>query len=68
MMSKISVKGDDQHELYQWLTSKAKNGVEDSEVQWNFHKYLIDEQGNLVRNLAPTTEPADPQILDWIES
>ena len=36
MMGKISVKGDDMHELYQWLTQKSKNGVEDSEVSWNF--------------------------------
>lgn len=40
MMSKISVKGDDCHPLYTWLTSKALNGVEDSEVQWNFPKVL----------------------------
>jgi glutathione peroxidase len=35
MMSKISVKGDDMHPLYKWLTSKSANGVIDSEVAWN---------------------------------
>src|SRR5450759_4248109 len=49
MMSKISVKGSDMHELYKWLTSKSENGVSDSEVTWNFQKYLIDENGKLVK-------------------
>jgi glutathione peroxidase len=48
MMSKVSVKGDDQHPLYLWLTSKSDNGLEDSEVTWNFQKYMIDEEGQLV--------------------
>jgi len=49
LMSKISVKkGEDQHPLYQWLTHKSKNGVMDSKVNWNFQKYMIDEQGKLV--------------------
>src|SRR5210317_2154929 len=38
MMSKISVKGDDQHPVYRWLTSKSENGVENSKVSWNFQK------------------------------
>ena len=44
MMSKISVKGKDMHPLYEFLTQKAKNGLENSEVEWNFQKYLIDER------------------------
>jgi glutathione peroxidase len=66
MMEKISVKGDDMHPLYQWLTSKSKNGVLDSEVGWNFQKYLIDEKGNLVKMVAPKIKPNDEQILGWI--
>jgi glutathione peroxidase len=42
MMSKISVKGKDMHPVYQFLTSKDKNGLEDNEVQWNFQKYLLN--------------------------
>jgi glutathione peroxidase len=57
MMEKISVKGDDMHPVYQWLTSKSKNGVMDSEVKWNFQKYLIDEKGNLVDVIAPKEKP-----------
>lgn len=67
MMAKISVKGDDMHELYKWLTSKEQNGVMDSEVSWNFQKYMIDEQGKLVDMLSPRTKPDDPKIISWIE-
>lgn len=67
MMSKISVKGDDMHPLYQWLTQKSKNGVLDSEVKWNFQKYLIDEKGNLVEMIEPKTKPDDEKIVSWIK-
>lgn len=66
MMAKISVKGKDQHELYKFLTSKKLNGVEDSEVQWNFQKYLIDEEGKLVKVIGPRMLPNDPSIIEWI--
>ncbi len=67
MMSKISVKGDDMHPLYQWLTQKSKNGVLDSEVKWNFQKYLIDEKGHLVDMVEPKVKPDDEKILSWIK-
>jgi glutathione peroxidase len=66
MMSKISVKGDDMHPIYTYLTQKTKNGLEDSEVAWNFQKYLIDENGKLVRVVSPKTLPTDDTIVDWI--
>ena len=66
MMSKISVKGDDQHPLYKWLTSKSENGVENSKVSWNFQKYMIDEQGQLVGHFAPTVKPDDDKLVSWI--
>jgi glutathione peroxidase len=66
MMEKISVKGDDMHPLYHWLTEKSKNGVLDSEVSWNFQKYLIDEKGNLVKMIPPKVKPDDQQIVSWI--
>ncbi len=68
MMSKISVKGKDMHPLYQWLTEKDKNGIEDSSVSWNFQKYLIDEQGNLVKVLSPRTDPMDEDIIAWLSN
>jgi glutathione peroxidase len=67
MMSKISVEGDDKHEIYQFLTQKDKNGVENSKVKWNFQKYLIDENGRLVKNISPNKSPFDNDIINWIE-
>ena len=66
MMSKISVKGDDMHPLYKWLTTKSINGVMDSEVGWNFQKYLIDENGNLVDMVKPREAPDSKRIIDFI--
>lgn len=66
MMSKISVKGKDMHEIYQFLTQKTKNGLQDSEVEWNFQKYLINEQGELVKVLSPRVLPTDDEIIGWI--
>ncbi|MCH8535438.1 MAG: glutathione peroxidase [Flavobacteriaceae bacterium] len=68
MMSKISVKGNDQHEVYEFLTQKSKNGFEDSKVEWNFQKYLINENGELEKVISPRTNPQDQEILDWINS
>ena len=67
MMSKISVKGKDMHPIYQFLTQKAKNGLEDNQVQWNFQKYLLDEEGFLVKVISPQTSPMDASIVDWIK-
>ncbi|RYH72184.1 glutathione peroxidase [Flavobacteriaceae bacterium 144Ye] len=68
MMGKISVKGDDMHEVYKFLTEKSKNGLEDSEVAWNFQKYLIDENGHLAKVISPRTLPTDESVISWIES
>lgn len=68
IMEKISVKGDDMHPLYQWLTSKEKNGVKDSEVSWNFQKYLIDEKGNLAEVIPPKEKPTSEKVVAWISS
>lgn len=68
MMSKISVKGGDMHEVYHFLTEKEKNGLQDSEVSWNFQKYLLNEEGELVMVVEPRTLPTDPSIVNWIET
>ena len=67
MMDKISVKGDDMAEIYKFLTQKSKNGVQDSEVEWNFQKYLINERGELVKVIKPRTLPTDSEIINWIK-
>jgi len=68
MMAKISVKGENMHPVYQFLTQKIKNGFDDSEVSWNFQKYLIDENGHLIKVISPKTLPTDQSIVDWIKS
>lgn len=68
MMGKISVKGDDMAPIYQFLTHKSMNGLQDSEVEWNFQKYLIDEEGKLVKVISPRTLPDDAEIVNWIKA
>lgn len=68
MMSKISVKGEDIHPLYAWLTLKDLNKVMDSKVKWNFQKYLIDEHGVLVDVAYPKEEAYDEKILNWVKN
>jgi glutathione peroxidase len=67
MMDKISVKGDDMHKVYQFLTQKSKNGLQDSDVEWNFQKYLLNEKGELVKVISPRTLPTDSEIVNWIK-
>jgi glutathione peroxidase len=68
MMAKISVKGKDMHPLYQWLTSKSLNGVMDSQVKWNFQKYLIDEKGRLVDVVMTKESPYSEKIINWLKN
>ncbi|PRZ20652.1 glutathione peroxidase [Flavobacterium granuli] len=68
MMDKVSVKGDDMCPLYQFLTQKAKNGLKDSEVEWNFQKYLINKKGQLEQVIAPRTLPTDASVINWIKA
>ena len=67
MMSKISVKGGDMHPIYEFLTSKAQNGVLDSKVRWNFQKYLIGTDGKIDQVVEPGTSPTASEIVDWIQ-
>lgn len=67
IMAKISVKGKDQHEVYQFLTNKELNGYKDSSVKWNFQKYLIGEEGKLEKIVSPQTSPDSDEIISWIE-
>lgn len=67
MMEKVSVKGNDMCAVYQFLTQKSKNGLEDSEVGWNFQKYLLNEKGELEKVVSPRTQPNDDEIVNWIK-
>ncbi len=67
MMGKISIKGKNRHSIYKFLTDKSLNHLMDNEVEWNFQKYLIDEQGKLVKVISPRTLPNDTEIIEWIK-
>jgi len=62
MFSKISVKGDNIHPLYQYLTNKNENGKLDAPVQWNFQKFLIGKDGKLIRTFKPNERVRDAAI------
>jgi glutathione peroxidase len=66
LTTKIKVKGKGQHELYEWLTTKAKNGKKSSSVKWNFQKYLIDENGTFVDVFYSMTKPMSKKITKLI--
>ena len=63
---KLSIKGQSPHPLYRFLTSEAENGVMNSTVKWNFHKYLLDESGQLIQTFPSAVSPLDDQILNII--
>jgi glutathione peroxidase len=64
MFSKISVKGDDQHPLYRYLTEESPFP---GSVKWNFQKYLVDRRGTVVEQYAPGTEPTEKEVSAEIE-
>lgn len=67
MASKISIRPRP-HEIYAWLSERIQNGVLDSEVQWNFHKFLLDENGQLVYSFPSAVSPFDERILNWLSA
>jgi glutathione peroxidase len=67
LTEKINVKGPDQHPLYSWLTRKELNGVRDSEVKWNFQKYLVDEEGNFIDVFYSVTSPMSNKITSLLK-
>lgn len=64
MFEKISVKGEDKHPLYTWLTEHAPNH---EEPNWNFCKYLVDENGKVVAFFPSKVKPMDEEILAAIQ-
>lgn len=64
LFSKISVKGDDKHPLYRYLTEQSPFP---GEVEWNFQKYLIDRSGNVVARYHHRAKPLSPEIVNDIE-
>ncbi len=66
MTQKMDVIGKNQHPLYQWLTQKSQNNVSDNTVSWNFNKFLIDENGNLIKHFGSKVNPMSAEIKDLL--
>ena len=67
MTEKVDVKGENQHPLYKWLTSKELNGKSNSSVKWNFQKYLVDENGSLIDYYYSITKPTSSKITKYLK-
>ena len=59
---KVDVKGKNIHPLYQWLTKKTNNGRKNASVKWNFQKYLVNEEGELLDYFFSSTHPMSSKI------
>ena len=66
MMEKISVKGSDTAPLYKWLSSKDQNGWNNDSPNWNFCKYLIDENGKLLKFYTSSVKPMSEEITKML--
>ncbi|WPP53623.1 glutathione peroxidase [Catalinimonas niigatensis] len=68
MFEKVSVKGMDKHPLYRWLSDSKLNGWNDQEPSWNFCKYLVDEEGKLIKFFPSSTKPMSDELIKAIEA
>ena len=68
MFSKVVVKGPGQCGLYKFLTSKETDPKFAGDVKWNFEKFLIGKNGEVVGRFAPDVEPTSPELLDAIKA
>lgn len=67
MAAKVSVKGSDKAPIFKWLTEKSENGVLDANISWNFNKFLLDENGQLIQHFASRVEPTDEAITKYLK-
>jgi len=67
MMSKISVAGQDKHPLYKFLTEGGAGQEFKNEVEWNFAKFLVDRNGNVIARFSAKTKPEEPQVGAAVE-
>ena len=67
MMAKISVAGQDKHPLYKFLTEGGAGQEFKNDVEWNFAKFLVDRNGNVMARFSAKSKPEDPQVTAAIE-
>jgi glutathione peroxidase len=68
MFSKISVKGEDIHPLYKYLTSTNTNPDFGGEISWNFNKFLLDQEGNIIARFETADKPESEKVLTAISN
>jgi glutathione peroxidase len=68
MFAKISVRGGDKAPLYKYLTAESTNPRFGGEIWWNFTKFLIGRDGQIVARFGPRTSPEEPQVAAAIEA
>jgi glutathione peroxidase len=68
MMSKIAVKGDAKHPLYQFLTEEKTNGQFAGEIGWNFTKFLVDRNGKVFARFGSNVAPDAEQLVKAVEA
>ena len=68
MMAKVSVLGDDKTPLYQFLTDKSQDPQFGGDIKWNFTKFLVDREGNLVARFEPNVTPDSAEVQTAVES
>jgi glutathione peroxidase len=68
LMSKISVKGDDIHPLFKYLTNQDCKPLSKGDIKWNFEKFLISKDGKLIGRFGNRTQPDDKSIVEAIEA
>jgi len=68
MFSKISVKGDDIAPLYQYLIQQPTAPQPRGDITWNFEKFLIGRDGQVIARFSPTTQPNDPKLVQAVET
>lgn len=67
LSEKVDVKGDEQCEVYQFLTKEELNGHSSSKVKWNFHKYLLNPEGEIIEVMGSMVKPFDEDIIKHLE-
>ncbi len=67
LTTKIDVKGNDQHPIYAWLTTKAQNGAGEDKVGWNFHKFLISPKGEWMGSFPSKVNPMGAEITGLLK-
>lgn len=68
MLAKVDVNGEEACELYKWLTSEETDPDFAGKITWNFEKFLISRDGDVVARIAPKTKPDDEKVIEQIEA